>query len=554
MSFNRDGAAESGAQSPEYLAAEVQRWMQELSRVNAKIQSGLAALADIADSRAKLDDHPKAWDLEYKSLGNEVAGRVHLSGVTVTNMMIRAQSLVADLPNTFAALEAGDIRVEHANVISQESRILYTVNHLPTGPTVATGHSDSVDGTAAELEQRRLAALVSQELTQGEPGLLAEQQEIADQEHAAIQAKIIAQLINSYETAVLPHAYSKSPNQLRTIAKRVANQLTGATLDQRHEAAHEKRCVFVEPLDDGMAKLSAIMEASIAYGIHDRLTKQAKLILASNRTASRQATSATAISTVTTATAATAATASSQDFDFDAIAASDPRNTNQLRADLLADILLTGAPTGHCTGGLGAVSAQVQITMPMLGLLNPEQRHRVRANNPALQHIAGIDGNPTLAGYGPINQQVARALIGQTPGVDRIFVDPIRGSVLETDRYTPNADLKRFLTARDVQCRFIGCGVKAARSETDHTIPFSQGGRTSSTNMQFLCKSHHNLKHHSWQARLDPDGKFTLTSPQGVEYAQIPMSEIMNRPPPSHPGPLSSGSTGATHDDSRPPF
>lgn len=511
MASNRDQESISGAATPEILVAQIQGWMEEQSRLAAKVQTNLAALADHADALAKLDNHPKAWDLEYKTLGNEVGGRVRLTGTAMTTMMVNAQAVVRDLPNTHAALGKGAIRFEHVKVIEQESRILHNLQHRQPNPPPFADQAEAA-------EQTRLAAHVTALLAETTSSEMAasviSQEQMGDEALQAAQAQIVADLFARYEAAVLPHAYSKTPNQVRTIAKRIANQLTGATLDQRHQHAVDQRCVFVEPLDDGMAKLSAIVEASLAYGVLDRITRQAKTILTANRRAVRK---------------------QLENQEFDTATATDPRTIDQLRADLLTDLLLTGEPHGHLTNGSESIQARVQITIPMLGLLTPEQLAKVRAQNPALQHVAGIDGNPVLAGYGPMDHQTARNLTGQAPGINRILLEPIVGSVLETDRYTPNTDLKRFLTARDGQCRFVGCGIKAARSEIDHTIPYSQGGKTSNTNLQYLCKSHHDLKHHSWTAVLEPDGIFKLTSPQGQQYVQEPLSQTMYQPPPAHP-------------------
>lgn len=504
MAFNRDQATFSGGRSPEKLAARIQSLMEKQSRLQAKIQLELAALGDIAESRAKQDGNPKVWDLEYRTLGNEVGARVRLTGATVTTMMANAQALVSNLPATHAALGKGQIRFEHAKVMDQESRILHNFSSPQLNP-------EPYANPAEAAEQARLAAAVTEHLAKTSLAEAAAtgttQEQIGEEASQAARTQIITELFTRYEAAVLPHAYNKTPNQVRNIARRVANQLTGATLEQRHEIAAAERCVFVEPLNDGMAKLSAVMEASLAYGIFNRLTRQAKTVITANRATARQTNDS-----------------------------SGSRSTDQIRTDLLTDLLLTAAPTGHLTNGLEAIQAHVQITIPLLGLLTPEQQNKVRTQNPALRHIAGIDGNPSLAGYGPMSNQTARNLTGGAPGLDRIFIDPIVGSVLETDRYTPNADLKRFLTARDIQCRFIGCNVKAARAETDHTVPFSQGGRTTHTNMQFLCKNHHDLKHHSWSAALEPNGDFKLTSPHGQEYVQKPMSQTVHQPPPVHPG------------------
>ena len=70
---------------------------------------------------------------------------------------------------------------------------------------------------------------------------------------------------------------------------------------------------------------------------------------------------------------------------------------DQRRADILADLLLAGAPAA-LGGGLGAITAQVQVTVPVLTL-------------------AGVqETGATLAGYGPIDPETARRLAADAPG------------------------------------------------------------------------------------------------------------------------------------------
>ncbi|NLA09303.1 MAG: HNH endonuclease [Microbacteriaceae bacterium] len=205
----------------------------------------------------------------------------------------------------------------------------------------------------------------------------------------------------------------------------------------------------------------------------------------------------------------------------------DVRSIDEIRADILADLLLTGAPEGHTSGGddhdmlggsgglgaLGAIRARVQVTVPVLSLIG-------RSDVPA-----------SLAGVGPIDAGTARELAGGSTGWDRVLTDPIAGSVLAVDRYTPSQQLKRTLRVRDVHCRFPGCRQSVDRSDIDHTIDYAHGGRTTLRNLAHLCRRHHTLKHATaWCVTQRPDGILEWTSPTGRVYPDVPTSTVMFRP------------------------
>lgn len=316
-----------------------------------------------------------------------------------------------------------------------------------------------------------------------------------------------------YEETVLAHARTQTPNRLRPIARRRAEQLTDTNLVERHELATAVRDVFVHPLDDGMAQLTAILPAPIAYGIQDRMCQLARAVNTANK-----------------------AQAKATQLDPDGLSGADRRLVGQLRADIFADLLLTGHPTAHSgTGGnLDAIQARIQLTIPFLALLPQDQVANLHKDNPALRHLAGVNGTPILAGYGPIDAQTAKELTKNAPGLDRVIVHPITGSVLEVDRYRPNQDLRRFLAARDLHCRFPSCRASLNRCETDHTIDAALGGPTTADNLAYLCRRHHTLKHNSaWTVVQKENGHQIWTSPSGRQYPEDPPSSFMNKPPPS---------------------
>ncbi|WP_191621866.1 HNH endonuclease signature motif containing protein, partial [Microbacterium caowuchunii] len=208
------------------------------------------------------------------------------------------------------------------------------------------------------------------------------------------------------------------------------------------------------------------------------------------------------------------------------VLASDERTTDQIRADLLADMLLTTTPgadpylPGDGDGGLGAIRAVVQVTVPVLTLLG-------RSDLPA-----------DLTGTSPIDGPTARKLAGNAPGLDRILTHPITGAVLTTDRYQPTADLKRFLRGRDHRCRFPGCRMTAIRSDIDHTRDYADGGPTEAGNLAHLCRGHHTLKHATpWRVRQLAGGVLEWTSPAGLTYTDHP-------PGPALPGATATSLTG----------
>lgn len=192
----------------------------------------------------------------------------------------------------------------------------------------------------------------------------------------------------------------------------------------------------------------------------------------------------------------------------------DTRTTDQLRADILADLLLTTAPTSVTTTALGSVKANVQI-------------------NISASTLAGADdAMAEFNGQGPLTPDAARILAGYAGSWDRAFLDP-RGMVTETDNYVPTAGMKRYLRARDQHCRFPGCRTPAHRCQIDHNHDHAKGGPTAVCNLSLFCTSHHPLKHPDvddrdrWTAKQLDDGVILWTSPLGRTYTDEPPLRVM---------------------------
>lgn len=314
----------------------------------------------------------------------------------------------------------------------------------------------------------------------------------------------------TFATEAVARAENLSPSRLRPAVEALAERLQPRTITERHRDARADRAVTVTDRADGMGELNYVGPATLVHGIYDRLTQQARAV--------REASTAQP-----GASFGPAAIATSEAAD-ETVPVPDPRTIDQLRADIFADMLLTSAPQDDPTvdstadpslgfGGLGAIRAIVHVTVPALSL-------------------AGLSNEPAeLVGRAPIDIDTARSLAGRASGWDRVLSDPVTGGILAVDRYTPGADLKRFLRARDEHCRFPGCRQPVHRCDIDHGRDWALGGTTCAHNLHHLCRRHHTLKHATpWQVRNLGGGILEWTSPTGRVYIDDPPSRVRFTP------------------------
>jgi hypothetical protein len=260
-----------------------------------------------------------------------------------------------------------------------------------------------------------------------------------------------------------------------------------------------------------MAELRALLPAVIAHGIHDRLSEMTRTVIDARRVepdGMRESNTDTAAQT-------------QAQTDGEATDTADLRTTDQIRADIFGDLLLTAAPTAHDGGptDLGAIRATVQITVPVMSLIE--------------KRITDPYETAFLVGHSPVDPQTACMLTAGAAGWDRILTHPISGQVLAVDRYRPNQDQRRHLTVRDQHCRFPGCRMPVKRCDIDHTLDHAHGGVTCEHNLTHLCERHHMLKHNTaWTVRQLPGGVLEWTSPTGRTYIDTPVSTIEFAPDP----------------------
>lgn len=314
-----------------------------------------------------------------------------------------------------------------------------------------------------------------------------------------------ADLRARYEQLVLERGAGQSPGRLRALAKTIANGLDAQSVVERQDEAHAERRTWVQPLPDGQGVFCVQSGMAEVTAMQDRVTQMAVTIHRANHDPAGH--------DLGTPTAGEAR---------------DERTLDQIRADVAADLFLTGVPTKHVAdeqGGnaLAAIRATIQVTIPAAT-------------------ITGASDEPAfLAGYGPIAPGTARRLAGGATLWSRLFTDPDTGCLKAVDAYVPTEAQKRFLRARDEHCRFPGCRQPVRRCDLDHTVPHRAGGPTTVTNLAALCRSHHLLKHHgNWTVAHGPDGTMTWTSPTGRRVTDHPAPAVRflpSAPPPKAPPP-----------------
>jgi hypothetical protein len=305
-------------------------------------------------------------------------------------------------------------------------------------------------------------------------------------------------------------------------------------VDRRKAAADARRTVRIYDLDDDLARLVLDQPATLIHAIYDRLTQQAKALRAGGSAVPADSgTECGSMADVGAGDTRLSEGGSSpgdrvvvvtgagdgggpRDGDGDA----DPRTLDQLRADILADMLLTGAPTAHGTG-LDAIQAVVHVTVPLSSLLPdtaaPEESSRVTPRG----------GPAVLPAFGPIPIGTARTLAGHAPGWERVCLDPTSGLPVAVDRYKPTARQRAYLAARDERCRFPGCRRPAHRCDIDHTQDAALGGATCICNLAHFCRRHHTVKHHTaWTVRQLGRGVLEWTSPTGRRYEDRPPTTV----------------------------
>ncbi|MEI3865644.1 DUF222 domain-containing protein [Microbacterium sp. CCNWLW134] len=336
-----------------------------------------------------------------------------------------------------------------------------------------------------ELFPQTMAALVEGRVTRAHAQVIQDAGRVI--EDAADRA--------AFERIVLVEAERQTVPRTKKYAIQRAAVLDPRPLQERHDTAIRERRVWVTDLDDTLSTLTILGGNVYIHGAFNRLTGQGTTIKDVDRAKRREY-------------AATQGEAGAPEEK-----ATEPwfddRSLDEIRCDLALDMLLAASPiidpTDGAKGGLGAITAEVQITLPITTL-------------------TGVTASGAeLNGVTPVDPETARRLAGTARVWDRVMTDPITGVVTAVDRYVLHPSQTRFLNARDVTCRTPGCRRPAKLCDKDHSRDFALGGPTSNDNLCNECVRHHTLKHATnWHVEQLPGGILTFTSPGGKNYDSHP--------------------------------
>ncbi|WP_203338434.1 HNH endonuclease signature motif containing protein [Nocardioides limicola] len=125
----------------------------------------------------------------------------------------------------------------------------------------------------------------------------------------------------------------------------------------------------------------------------------------------------------------------------------------------------------------------------------------------------------------------------------QVTVQPVLDlhETLMSTGYQPAGRLREQVVGNNPTCVFPFCHRPARTSDLDHVEPWRDdggGGRTDSTNLAPLCRSHHRAKTHlGWTYTMLIPGEYLWTSPQGRAYHRGPDGSSPVDPPRDTPSP-----------------
>lgn len=263
--------------------------------------------------------------------------------------------------------------------------------------------------------------------------------------------------------AALERAPELTTGQVTALVKKLCLEADPEDARVRYAAAVEDRRVVVESTVDGTAHVHLYdIAPDVAMGISRRVDQAARHLKT----------------------------------------ADEARSMDQLRADVVTDLLLSGS--GGDTGGGGEV-----------GLVT------------SLSTLAGLDEESgDLRGFGPVIADVARQVTEQFRNGLWTFVvtdDEGRPVATGTTRRRPTASQRRHVEAAYPTCVFPGCRIPSSQCDFDHTVPWSEGGPTTERNGTPKCRHDHVLRHRGgWTFQPTANGGHAWTSPLGHTYPVHP--------------------------------
>lgn len=284
-------------------------------------------------------------------------------------------------------------------------------------------------------------------------------------------------LIHSESLCLLDHevidpAEAKTPGQLRSWLDRFVQRCEADVASQRHQRARRDRRVWIQPADDGMAWLSALIPELEAAAIDQRL-----------------------------------------DSDARCLPSSDPRTHDQARADFLTDLLLGACPVACDTAKDGTTGDTRSGPSTTIGVIVP------------IQSLMGLSEMPgELADR---SASVPASLIRSKaiePGTLfwRLLTDEV-GNLLDATsmgRFAPEK-LGQAIRFRDGTSAFPTSTVPADRCDIDHSTAWP--APTTASNLGPLHRRAHNLKTAGLLSMRQPEpGVFEWTTRTGHHFTRSP--------------------------------
>ncbi|WP_248242878.1 DUF222 domain-containing protein [Microbacterium kunmingense] len=316
-----------------------------------------------------------------------------------------------------------------------------------------------------------------------------------------------------FEETALVECEATTPGRARQALQLLAEKAMPESMGTRHRRAREARTVRLLPLPDGMSEMVSILPTVVAAGSLDRITEMARTIIDHREASKRE------LKTLRKEWGdglgqeirGMPDEVRERREELELIA-SDTRTLDQIRADILGQLLVSGVPDGDPTaagdgpGILGGIRGRVQVVVAATTLLGAD------------------DDAADLVGKSPVDPETAREMAGSPANEwERVLTHPVTGAVVAVDTYRRPKPMDRLLKARDRTCRFPGCIMPAIRCDCDHTDDHHHGGETSTCNQAHLCRRHHSLKHHTrWEVRQLHGGILEWTSPLGRVYTDTP--------------------------------
>ena len=488
-------------------------------------------------------------DIPYRSLRAEIATALHQSEHIVERDLNLASALTMRFPATLPRMLTGKVSPEHVRALVESADAL-GLGQDPESVRVRGRYEAEVLRRAETQTPQRLrpiARKLARELARSlpKPALFPGVDPTSDDPSSTDPA-------STDPTSTDPDG--AAPNNLDPEASTAAS---GVPVP----APECARKVWVRDHENGMAELVAFMPTPVAYAIHDRLTRLAKSAEVTEHQLARTLTDR-GTGPADTSTGAGTITGTGKGEASPAHPTRKPRGVRaqsvaerrrmlrelrpgmkggrpgvreiraglpkrsraQTRTDVLRDLLLAGDPMRLVAGSPEeAVRAHIQVVVTTTA---PPGTNSPTGTTPTASAPPEFT-DAELIGSGPVDPEQIRGYAGHADFWEKVTVSGESGDVLSVDRYRPSAQMRRFLGARDLHCRFPGCRVPVNRCDIDHTIPAADGGTTSTDNLAHLCRGHHTMKHNSdWDHRLLPDGTMRWRSPTGRVYDDEPPSRV----------------------------